>query len=439
VAPPGTGKTTVAAEIINHTPTCTLVVALTFSRAAARELESRLTVPPPFVGTIHSWAMRIISKPGPQDWTIVPEVIDDLLKKDTAKTFKVSQKALDEALWTHPWADVPSKQERAAMAYEKRMLSIGFKSHDMVLRDAIVIGGKFPIQVDMLIVDEAQDLSNEDWSLIDAIQAKTRVYFGDPMQSIYQFREARPEMFESNAAMNTRMVLKQNFRSNPGVRRISMNLRHPRRDDLSKIVAEHVRFTPGLSVTSDWFESFGTHAILMRTNNEVATMCEWLESIGVKPTRNDLLRREIRTIGGLASCQSSPHPEARILLDLDDAQFSPEKCWDFATIMCSSMARLELKKFELIKHSPQWISDALEFDLPPDPTLHVGTIHSAKGGEWDHVWIDGADWLQRSTPEGCNELRQLMYVAVTRAKKTVTISGIDNGFGWWLVKEMGLA
>ena len=61
------------------------------------------------------------------------------------------------------------------------------------------------------------------------------------------------------------------------------------------------------------------------------------------------------------------------------------------------------------------------------PRIIIGTIHSVKGGEADHVWVDAE--LTRSI---CREIAmdighayddeaRLAYVAATRAKKTLGI------------------
>ena len=71
-------------------------------------------------------------------------------------------------------------------------------------------------------------------------------------------------------------------------------------------------------------------------------------------------------------------------------------------------------------------------DLAADPMLDedfviLSTIHSAKGQEWDRVFVlnlvDGAlpsDMALRD-PDGAEEERRLLYVAMTRAKKQLTL------------------
>lgn len=57
----------------------------------------------------------------------------------------------------------------------------------------------------------------------------------------------------------------------------------------------------------------------------------------------------------------------------------------------------------------------------------TGTIHSAKGGEWDHIVIVGATdgllplYLSRDSDQSLSEERNLLYVAITRARETVRL------------------
>lgn len=63
----------------------------------------------------------------------------------------------------------------------------------------------------------------------------------------------------------------------------------------------------------------------------------------------------------------------------------------------------------------------------PDNAITVSTIHSAKGLEWDNVWLIGAGSTQMPHPRAqfeseLSEERRLLYVAVTRARTHLVIS-----------------
>ncbi len=69
-----------------------------------------------------------------------------------------------------------------------------------------------------------------------------------------------------------------------------------------------------------------------------------------------------------------------------------------------------------------------DIDLNVDNTVRLMTIHTAKGLEFSHVFVAGMEenifpsggWLM--TPSDLEEERRLFYVAMTRAKKTLTLT-----------------
>ena len=78
------------------------------------------------------------------------------------------------------------------------------------------------------------------------------------------------------------------------------------------------------------------------------------------------------------------------------------------------------------------------------PGVRVLTMHQSKGLEFDHVWIPGVveegipTWftLQRHREQGddsgIHEERRLLYVAITRARKSLSLSWHrrnERGFG----------
>jgi DNA helicase-2/ATP-dependent DNA helicase PcrA len=82
--------------------------------------------------------------------------------------------------------------------------------------------------------------------------------------------------------------------------------------------------------------------------------------------------------------------------------------------------------------------------------VHLLTMHSSKGLEYDHVIIAGACtrlmpfYKAHSDKEGLEEERRLAYVGVTRPKKKLYVSTISGHFGRFKVKptqyleEMGI-
>ena len=72
------------------------------------------------------------------------------------------------------------------------------------------------------------------------------------------------------------------------------------------------------------------------------------------------------------------------------------------------------------------VRTASEQQSGPNVGIHLSTVHQAKGLEWDFVYVIGATvgrWPSRRTDEArMEEERRLFYVAMSRARKELTIS-----------------
>src|SRR5690606_16756079 len=73
--------------------------------------------------------------------------------------------------------------------------------------------------------------------------------------------------------------------------------------------------------------------------------------------------------------------------------------------------------------------------LEDAPKVSLMTVHAAKGLEFDQVWITGMEeetfpfrGLDGESPEELDEERRLAYVAITRARKKLTISYAGSRF-----------
>ncbi|WP_438396983.1 ATP-dependent helicase [Caballeronia sp. DA-9] len=77
-----------------------------------------------------------------------------------------------------------------------------------------------------------------------------------------------------------------------------------------------------------------------------------------------------------------------------------------------------------------------ENNHPTPGALILTTMHSAKGLEWDHVWIARAE--ETIAPDAKStepEERRLFYVAMTRARESLMISGTAKNFASRFVTE----
>lgn len=226
LAGPGTGKTLVLARRVlflvaeQHIPP-TEIVALTFTRAAARELKQRIQrelggTDLPRVATLHSYSLRqllrnshlIESLPQPlriaDDWEERNIILEHLKATLHHQRIKQTQEllsrlaadweslAVDEPEWAPDAAFIGSwRQHRGVFGYTLRAeLTYQLKRALEQIPDFQLDA---PIQ--HLLVDEYQDLNKCDLAVIRSIVRDRVELFvaGDDDQSIYWFRKAHPE------------------------------------------------------------------------------------------------------------------------------------------------------------------------------------------------------------------------------------------------------
>lgn len=229
LAGPGTGKTRsliqrVAYLLQERRVQPDQIVAITFTRAAARELEQRLTdqlgvsqADLPLVCTLHSYALRILLKHQAQSGIIQPlHVADDYEEENVlfpeigrmiGKPAGEVEKALRafEATWNtldqqhEAWQAIEFRRE-FAIALRDLSEFYGFTLRgELVYRllrllDANPLIGN-SLGVEHLLVDEYQDLNFCDQETISRLEQWGANLFvvGDDDQSIYDFRHAYPE------------------------------------------------------------------------------------------------------------------------------------------------------------------------------------------------------------------------------------------------------
>jgi len=229
LAGPGTGKTRsliqrIAYLLQERRMPSHQIVALTFTRAAARELKERLTqhlevseADLPLVCTLHSFALRVLLRNQAQSGIIqLLRVADDYEEKhvlfpeigrmigqppgkveNALKAFEATWNTLDQE--HEDWQAVDFRRE-FEIALRSLSEFYGFTLRgELVFRLLQLLDGNPLIGQDLgvhhLLVDEYQDLNYCDQRVIDRIEEFGANLFvvGDDDQSIYQFRHAYPD------------------------------------------------------------------------------------------------------------------------------------------------------------------------------------------------------------------------------------------------------
>jgi ATP-dependent DNA helicase RecQ len=301
----------------------------------------------------------------------------------------------------------------------------------------------------VLVVDEAQDINSQEYSLLETLIEQNEemrvVLVGDDDQNIYEFRGSDSKyMLQFLSQRNAKKYdLIENFRSrqnlvsvsNQWVRHIKNRIKeipiiaNDKSDGLIRIV-EHSsgNISPALLESIQNTLLSGSTCVLTRTNEEATQINGYLSRIGI-PSKliqtNDGFNlynlQELRFLSEQIHAESDSS-----LIDEEEWENSKRALFD----RYSSSNKLELCKnlirdFESInglkKYKSDWRSYLTESKMEDFITIEnelifVSTIHKTKGKEFDNVYLllDGYD-VQK------DESKRLLYVAITRAKKNLTV------------------
>ena len=392
-AGPGSGKTRVLVhklasllllEDVKHEQ----LLMLTFSRAAATEFKKRLIE---LVGnaahyvdikTFHSYSFDLIGKQG----------------------------SLDEA--------------KDVVHYASEMIENGEVEPSKISKS-------------VLVIDEAQDMSADDFRLVQALIRQNEemrvIAVGDDDQNIYGFRGSDSQYLQSLAKYSGAKLyeMTDNYRSaksvvdcaNRFVLRIPGRMKHnPIR---SATGTEGVVMTLKSLQNAD-ISVYGSTAVLTRTNEETMQVAYELEQRGLHATI-------VQSMGGFRFGNLA---EVRYFLKQidtnDDVVISKDKWVEakqrtiktYASSTCLNIMLHFFADFEMT-HKSYYRSDLREYIFESDiedfiaadaSSVFVSTIHKAKGREFDTVY------LLSSVPDGrdINDMRAY-YVGLTRAKKKLCL------------------
>jgi len=301
----------------------------------------------------------------------------------------------------------------------------------------------------VLVIDEAQDMDKHEFALIKALLANNPemrvIAVGDDDQNIYAFRGADSKYFEQlrKQKNSKKYELVENYRSksnlveycNQFVKSISKRFKStpivPVQLDNGDICIHHYRHNRLLMPAIETIltaHTKGTSCLLTTTNNQA------LQATGLL-LKNKKPAKLIQSHDGFNLYQLD---EIRTFIrDLNcdfDSPIISEQNWQdskkllanrFSTSRNYSWCKQLIGDFENTHPKVKYRSDfenfireskLEDFIHQNKETVTVSTIHKAKGKEFDHVHILLADFKLNDD----NSKRQL-YVAMTRAKKSLTI------------------
>lgn len=313
-AGPGSGKThTVVSVIQSHLSTGVApedVIAITFTRRAARELKERLGRSGRKVraSTIDSLCLDIIQGtfPGTKPlspfcaWIVFQICCDSYGVKPTPAKMEMMNRMRESPYTGCEREDGWQELEQVRDLYDQILSSSKYADYLWIMLQAVwvLMSNKWHGRCKLLILDEAQDTSLVQWELINKLAAKTHaqlVVVGDMNQNIYSWRNAAPEKFYelSNSLNAIAKPLKQSYRCSPKIVHASNALISLNPDAEADVEAMRTGVFDPVQVSTDVPELVASQilqgfyaphdiAILCRTNRTVDQVARGLAEMGIK-------------------------------------------------------------------------------------------------------------------------------------------------------------
>ena len=376
-APPGSGKTASivgAIEKYSGEHPMDKIVAITFTRKAAAELQNRVAALNTEISTIHSWSYRQLQiLAGKYDFVIRlldDDSIKDLLKKMciARKQPYINQFQLFSFVMGNYNVDVDEKLKhtfelirRQYVKFKRENKLYDFTDLPQYLLDMLIEHEETIVDIDALFVDEFQDVDPVQLKIFDYVLAKKKVYIGDRKQSIYIFRGASEEAFDSLSGFID-YALDTNYRSYQEIMDYADTIN--RLADGALAEGYDYEFIAGYGIEDDGYYSDvicdrGYGGSVYRIN-DIGSCVEVIED---KPCSDILL---IKTL-------------------------------------------MKDKKTQILCRTNRQVKKIQSFGID-----NVSTIHQAKGLEFDNV-------IMTDFPIDTEEEKNVAYVGMTRAKNTLCL------------------
>lgn len=309
-----------------------------------------------------------------------------------------------------------------------------------------------PPYLDLLIVDEAQDLTPAQWTMVEAIadRAQEVILAGDDDQAIHRWTSVDVRRFMSAAPSVE--LLNQSYRLPRSVWSLATRVakRIPGRFEKEFLPREEegsVTMVPSL-----WSLPLqdGSWTIMARINSYVDDICEWLESNGFYYSRKgktpvpeakreamlawfDLtvrgealsvarvrrLYEQVPKMGpdavvqrGATKLLDAADPEG--MLSYDDlvkhyGMIAPANTHPMDAVRLSEQQKIYVRGIERRGES-----------IYREPRIKVSTIHAMKGGEDTNVAVYlGSTYACMEGGKHPEDEHRVFYVAITRAKKNL--------------------
>lgn len=273
------------------------------------------------------------------------------------------------------------------------------------------------LNIDIAIIDEAQDLTPLQWDVVKLAVPKAKELYiaGDDDQAIYRWSGADVEQF-LNLKISEKTILPKSYRLTKNICSFSKKITKK----ITKRYDKQWESRPEIGVIQyhndpekiDFSE--GEWLILGRSNYQLRSFEEILRSRGLlykfknKKSVDDL---HIEMIKGYVQLQKG--------IKIKESTFSLFKnLYDEKVQWYDALQNISLYNREyyrsLLRNGEK---------LSEEPKIHIGTIHGSKGGECQKVLIitDLAKQVYDTYMQDPDDEHRVFYVACTRAKEELHV------------------
>lgn len=410
VAAAGSGKTRVITERVNYLINCGVkpenIVCITFTNMATEEMRERLQANPKvgsaFIGTIHSFANKIMKTTGEryelfckeidilfhkkligkyckfltfEKWVKFKDLLDEEMlgkvPEGFAEGFLLFSEKAELKLIERPLGEEDKEYPETVATLCRKQKVITF---DELLKKATVYFQNTNSFPEYVLVDEFQDVGDLEYKFVMSLNAKNYFFVGDDYQSIYGWKGGNVEIFKTLCKHSdwTSYKLESNYRCGKIIL------------DLAEKVVEQVP---------------------SRIAKKVIAKSQITGQFAVDT------KHKLGSVLGIIANKSNPGR-------LKEWFILVRKNADLAIIL----SELERRKIPALTFKREGMSLAEMKTMMSMDAVKVLTVHTAKGLESKNVLVYGEgfkikrpDWMKN------DEETRIMYVAITRAKENLII------------------
>lgn len=442
VGPPGTGKTTRLMSILEEelkTVDSTRIAFVTFTREGANQGITRAVektgLPKdsfPFFRTLHSLAFkqaeaskdmlmdrseyRELSKA--MGMNFIGHYSEDLKHDDDRYLGLFELERNNKKMFQTKIFDYETyKYKYVAMNYTKYKQT--FKKIDYTDLIERFISDDTPINVDVAIIDEAQDLTSLQWAMAHvAFRNCKRVYIaGDDDQSIFQWSGADVEEFINHEG--EQIVLTQSYRLPDEVLAFAKTIS---KRIFNRIDKDYHGTGPGGSITRfstvyqlSSIRQEDSWLLLSRNNSYLSVYEEMLQSRGILyylKGEPSIKRKDIEALNLFSRLSNGGKLDEVELYRLEEnlnKRYDIKDGWEIC--------------FNWTKTKKAYIKVWIENGMKDESFIKINTIHTSKGAEAENVAVllDISSNVYKNFQMDPDAENRAFYVAFTRAKKNLFI------------------